>query len=189
MIDFTGAVAIFVAILAHCATLGATTSAHRASALPVDCVSGFAYFPAVDIPLSASTGTAISPSHRACSCTCSFPHKNFAVTDEISPDFCHTYHIAFCTGSNHVAPQNTALEKGIAPVATQNHACTLHLPACNSHWATSCPDCADAIVPIPVPRCSAPPVTIHGADTNVDQIPHNTLAHCHKILCLESTYD
>lgn len=81
------------------------------------------------------------------------------------------------------------LENGIAHVATPNHAVSAPFHACSAPSATSCHDCADAIVPMPVPSCSAPPVTIHGAEANIDPTPHKTLAPCHTRLCLESTYD
>lgn len=119
---------------------GATTSAHRTMAFPVFCTSGFAYFPPLERPHSATAGNAISQSHRACSCTAWFPQRNFAVHAEISPAFSHTYHIACCTGSKPVAPPNIVLAIGIAPVATQNPACTHHLLAWSNPSATSCPD-------------------------------------------------
>lgn len=79
------------------------------------------------------------------------------------------------------------LENGIAHVATPNHAVSAPFHACSAPSATSCHDCADAIVPMPVPSCSAPHATIHGADANIEPTHPSTFTPCHKRVCLEST--
>ena len=169
--------------LTHFTTVGAIFLAPATIGFVIALHTGFTYLPLLESPQSANVGNASSPTHRACSCTCLFPPRSHAVPADKSHAFCVTYHNHFCTVSNPVAPQNTALAQGITPVATQNHACTVHFEACRLHSATSCIFCADATVPSHVPSCSVPHVTIHGADTAILPIPHNAFAHCHRKVC------
>ncbi len=167
-------------VLTHCTTFGATTSAHRTIAFPVAFATGLITLPLLETHPSASAGSATSQNPLACSCTAWFPPNNPAVQAEISHAFCHKYWNPFWTGSNHEAAPNNVLAIGIAPVATQNHACTAPFHACNTHCATSCHDWDDAIVQIPVPSCSAPPATIQGAETAIEPIPLSAFAPYHS---------
>lgn len=131
-IDLNGADAISpvadTQVFNACVVFGATSDI----AFPVFCIPVFMYGDATVPHLLSQQriagATACSPNQRACSCTCSLPHKNLAVHCPMSHDFLPIYQNAFCAVSVPESHPNTVLAIGVAPVATQNPVLRVPLP-------------------------------------------------------------